>query len=372
MENKNIDNKNIENKNIENKNIEPKFGKGKKARNIRVGIFALLGLISLIIGVFVIGNKENLFSKTLGLRTTFQSVQGLKNGAAVVLSGIQIGTVRNVILITKQDTPHVRVEFVIKEKYKEFIRTSTIASIGQQGLVGDKILELLPGEHSANLVLDGDSIPSTPPIDYLAMVDEAKKIVKNSEGITASLDTLFNRFRRGEGTLGKFLTNDSAYRSFVNVSASAEQLMKNTTDQFSTLTKNINKTTESVTANLNSTVKSVDNITKNVDGITVETKRIITDIGDAKGTLGALLYDRSLYDSLETLSGTMTQAVSSAGYAAREFGVNMRGLRGHWLLGGMFGGTAEDNYDLQKREIEIRMNELKRQQQILDERGKNK
>ncbi|MBL0098696.1 MAG: MCE family protein [Saprospiraceae bacterium] len=62
----------------------------------------------------------------------------MKGGAAIVLSGIQVGTVRNVILFMRNDTPNVRVEMVIKDKYKEFIRTSTYASIGQQGSVGDK------------------------------------------------------------------------------------------------------------------------------------------------------------------------------------------------------------------------------------------
>lgn len=204
----------------------------------------------------------------------------------------------------------------------------------------------------------------------MAIVDEARGVVKNASGVTASLDTLFMKFRRGEGTLGKFLTNDSAYRSFVNVSASAENLMKNTSTQFATLTDNLNKTTNSITTNLNNTVKGVENITNNVEGITSETKKIVTDIGSAKGTLGALLYDRSLYDSLEILSGSVNQAVSSAGFAAREIGTDLKGLRGHWLLGSIFGGTPEDNNDLQKKEIEIKMNELKREQLLLEELAK--
>ncbi len=355
---------------INEKRPEMVFGQGILKRNIRVGIFALLGLVTLIVGVFVIGGKENLFNKTINLKTTFESVQGLKGGAAIVLSGIQVGTVRNVILFMRNDTPNVRVEMVIKDKYKEFIRTSTYASIGQQGLVGDKILELVSGDPSAKEVKEGDSILSIPPVNYMAIVDEARGVVKNASGVTASLDTLFMKFRRGEGTLGKFLTNDSAYRSFVNVSASAENLMKNTSTQFATLTDNLNKTTNSITTNLNNTVKGVENITNNVEGITSETKKIVTDIGSAKGTLGALLYDRSLYDSLEILSGSVNQAVSSAGFAAREIGTDLKGLRGHWLLGSIFGGTPEDNNDLQKKEIEIKMNELKRELFLLEELDK--
>ncbi|MBL0098697.1 MAG: hypothetical protein IPP49_00470 [Saprospiraceae bacterium] len=59
-----------------------------------------------------------------------------------------------------------------------------------------KILELVSGDPSAKEVKEGDSILSIPPVNYMAIVDEARGVVKNASGVTASLDTLFMKFRR--------------------------------------------------------------------------------------------------------------------------------------------------------------------------------
>ena len=100
----------------------------------------------------------------------------------------------------------------------------------------------------------------------------------------------------------------------MNVSKSAENLFNESSRNLSTMTTMLN------------------NAASNVDAITLESRNLVSDISHGKGTVGALLYDRSLYDSLESLTGTLTEAASSAGFAAREFGINMLAATGLFAL----------------------------------------
>lgn len=326
-------------------------GKDRNKRLFRVGMFSLIGFMILMVGVFVIGDKQNLFSTTFTIFAEFRTVGGLKSGALVTINGIKVGTVSNVELMIDTGS-YVRVDMIIDEDAQRFVRTSTIATISQQGIIGDKLIELTMVDAHAPLLADGTQIKTIEPTNYEALLEDAQGAVKNSQNITASLDTLFLRFRRGEGTLGKFLTDDEAYLGLVRVTNSTEQLLNETNAQLASVTTTLNRAAT------------------NVDAITVEGQKLVADIGSGKGTLGALLYNRSLYDSLESLTGTLNEAAGSAGFAAREFGLNMRGLRSNWLVGGLFAGSEEEdrNSELLTRELEIRMEELRQRQQLLEER----
>jgi phospholipid/cholesterol/gamma-HCH transport system substrate-binding protein len=218
-------------------------------------------------------------------------------------------------------------------------------------LIGDKLLELQLTKVDAPPVHDGDSIASVPPPNYTAIFDEARSSVKNAEHITSSLDTFLLRLRRGEGTLGKLITDESAYQGLVKITHSADRLLTETGDEFRGMSTTLNKASN------------------NLDEMTLESKRLIGDISKGKGTFGALMYDRSLYDSLQALAGTLNEAAGSAGFAAREFGINMRGLRSNWLVGGLFGGGEDEkNTELQQKMLQIQTDELRRQKELLDQR----
>jgi phospholipid/cholesterol/gamma-HCH transport system substrate-binding protein len=327
-------------------------GKGRNKRLLRAGVFAAVGLVMLLIGIFAIGDKQNLFSETINVYTTFQTVEGLKSGAPVMMSGIKIGTVSNVLLQLDTGT-YVRVDMVLEGQYREYLRSSTFATIGQAGLIGDKLVELRVNNAMSPLLNDGDSIGSVPPTNYTAILDEARASVRNAERITGSLDTLFMRFRRGEGTLGKLLTDEQAYESMVKMTIAAEQLMDRTNQQIAAVGG------------------SVDRAANNMEQMTSAGRDLMLDVSKGKGTIGALMYDRTLYDSLESLTGSLSEAASSAGFAAREFGLNMRGLRSNWLVGGLFGGDNEEqNVELLQKQLQIREEELRRQRQLLEQREK--
>lgn len=323
----------------------------QKRRLLRVGLFAVIGFLITAIGVFVIGDRQNLFGDTFKIGARFANTDGLFSGAAVVLNGIRVGSVSTVELAF-DTTTYVHVGMTIEEEYRNMIRTSSQATLSQVGIVGDKQIAIETSDFDAPVVEDGALIGSIPPPNYFAVLEKAEEAVANVTHMTASLDTLFLRFARGEGTLGKLLTDDRAYENLVEVSASADRLFAATTDQFVELGTVLQRTAE------------------NVDGISVESRRLISDLGAGKGTVGALLYDRSLYDSLESLVGSLGRTSDNAGMAAREFAINMRGLRSSWLLGGLFSGgeEAEASTEMRDRELELMRAELERQELLLRQR----
>src|SRR5512142_1704329 len=100
----------------------------KKTSTVKLGIFIFLGIAILVIAIFMLGGKDQLFSSTFNVKAYFKSVQGLKSGATVRLSCIDVGTVKDVSIVN-DTTGSVQVTMSIKEDVARFVRTDTKASI---------------------------------------------------------------------------------------------------------------------------------------------------------------------------------------------------------------------------------------------------
>ena len=66
------------------------------SKNIRVGLFVLIGTGLLIFALYLIGSKQNLFSSTFKLEAHFTNVNGLMPGNNVRFTGIDIVTIESV------------------------------------------------------------------------------------------------------------------------------------------------------------------------------------------------------------------------------------------------------------------------------------
>ena len=111
-------------------------------QNIRLGIFVMAGIALFLISIFYIGSERNVFNKTFTVSAIFKNVEGLTEGDNVWLSGVKIGTVKNVTIISEGK---VIVTLSLKDKQNEFIKQDATAFIGSDGLVGNKIVVVRPG-----------------------------------------------------------------------------------------------------------------------------------------------------------------------------------------------------------------------------------
>src|SRR5580704_728644 len=135
--------------------------KGKKYK-WKLGLLTIAMLILVIGAIYYIGKQKNKFGSTVTISARFKSVSGLKTGSNVLVGGIDVRTVDNIALFT--DT-RVEVTMIIQEGIEKFIKKDAKASIGSEGLMGDKVIILLPGTPDTSTVRNGDTLASLPPIE---------------------------------------------------------------------------------------------------------------------------------------------------------------------------------------------------------------
>src|SRR3970040_2125574 len=127
------------------------------SQKINLGLFVIIGLSIFILATYFIGDKQKMFGKTIPLETVFNNVNGLQLGNNVRYSGVNVGTVRNIEMIG--DTS-IRVDMIIDKTIFKHIKKDAIATISSDGLVGNMIINIIPGKGTAPPVEPGEKITS--------------------------------------------------------------------------------------------------------------------------------------------------------------------------------------------------------------------
>jgi len=186
----------------------------------KLGLFAVVALVVAVAAIYYIGKQKNKFGSVLHISALFSSVSGLKIGSNVQLAGIDIGTVDGISL---QSDTSVEVQMLIQKGSEKFIKKDARASIGSEGLMGDKVLVLLPGTTGQAAVAEGDVLPSLKPIETEAILASLKVSADNAAVITNNLADISSRINSGKGALGKLL-KDTTLSS--NISSTMKNLKK--------------------------------------------------------------------------------------------------------------------------------------------------
>ena len=139
--------------------------KTRSINNIKLGIFVLAGLLLLVLALYMIGRNSNLFGRNFELKSQLENAQGLTAGNNVRYSGIQVGTVRRISFIN--DTV-IEITMLIEDKMKKIIHKNDVVSIGTEGLVGNKLVNITPSKDQSLLVEEGDILPAK----HIANTDE--------------------------------------------------------------------------------------------------------------------------------------------------------------------------------------------------------
>jgi phospholipid/cholesterol/gamma-HCH transport system substrate-binding protein len=184
----------------------------KDSRNkIKLGIFISLGIAVFILGIYFIGERQQLFRKTFHVSGIFKNVSGLQAGCNVLFAGINVGTVENISIIS--DTS-VIVEILIDENTRRFIKKDAVASIGSDGLMGNKNLVINPGTGGKMKIENNDTVETIQPINMDDVLISLKTTIDNTSRITNDLSKVTSNLQSGNGTIGKLLMNQSLAQSF--------------------------------------------------------------------------------------------------------------------------------------------------------------
>ena len=196
-------------------------------------MFVIIGLVLFVGTIYFVGKQKNLFGNTFHLKAQFKTVSGLKEGNNVRFSGINIGTVNGIELIT--DTS-VLVDLVIKKDVQKFIKTDAVASIGSDGLMGDKVLTISPGISNAETVGNNALITSKSAVEMADVMSSLKTSVDNAGIITAQLAQVSYKINNGNGALSKLISDED----FSNSIKSTLTNLQTSSNEFAQFTTNLN------------------------------------------------------------------------------------------------------------------------------------
>jgi phospholipid/cholesterol/gamma-HCH transport system substrate-binding protein len=181
------------------------------SKKIRLGIFISVGITVFILGIYFIGERQQLFRSTFRVSGVFKDVAGLQAGNNVRFSGINVGTVENISIVS--DTS-VRVEILIDESTRKFIKKDAVASIGSEGLMGNKILIISPGTGGKMEIENNDTVVTVQPINMDDVLVSLKTTIDNTSNITYDLSKITNNIQSGKGTIGRLLMDQSYAKNF--------------------------------------------------------------------------------------------------------------------------------------------------------------
>jgi phospholipid/cholesterol/gamma-HCH transport system substrate-binding protein len=324
-----------------------KHGWGTEAK---VGIFVLgalllLGYMSLRVGKFNFFGSPNTFP----VKAKFTSISGLSENGPVEIAGVEVGRIKAIHLVDGQ----AMVELMLRPGLG--LHEDAEARVRTKGMLGEKFIDIDPGNLAAPLLPPGGRITKTHSaveFDQLlakvpALLDDFRPILEDVKSVTASLQKVIgsqegennlkqmivnftetsktlNRVAKnlsdGQGTLGKLLKDDGIYREIQSVVREVRGSVNNLTAFSEKLSKG-----EGTIAKL----ANDKGLYEQAQQAVTRLNRVAQKIDSAEGTLGKLVNDKSLYDDAKKALKNVNQAAEGI---KEQTPVSMIGVIGSTLI----------------------------------------
>jgi phospholipid/cholesterol/gamma-HCH transport system substrate-binding protein len=249
------------------------------SKRLRLGIFVIIATVCLILGLYFIGSKRNIFDSKIRVSGVFNNISGLMSGNNVQFNGINVGTVSKVYAIA--DTA-IKVEFTIDEKVIKFITVNAIVGIGTDGLLGNKLITIAPNANGGEQIKDGDIMNTVNSIETDKAMRKLLITNDNVNIISENLKSISDKF---------------------NAKNSLWQLLSDTT----------------VAENVRSALVQVKIASNRTAMIAGDLSKIVKDVKSGKGTMGALLTDTSLSLKVKKVIVNIEAATDSFAIVSSNF-----------------------------------------------------
>jgi phospholipid/cholesterol/gamma-HCH transport system substrate-binding protein len=307
------------------------------AQQIKLGIFVLAGLSLFLVSVFLIGSENNIFSRTFTVAAVFKNVEGLKAGDNVWLSGVKIGTVSDVRIISEGK---VVVDLSLKDKQNQFVQEDATASIGSDGLVGSKIVVIRPGK-SNRTVSDEDTLNTVSPTDTQDLMNIAKDIGENTRTLTSDLRAIASRISKGQGIVGELLTDGTIAQEIratvLNLRATGSNTARASAELQSLISEMRNGpgllpmliSDTSYTATFQNALANIEQVSENAGEVSESLQSLASKLNTQNNALGVLLADSSVAKQLKN-------TIENAEQASYKLDQNMEALQHNFLFRGFF------------------------------------
>jgi phospholipid/cholesterol/gamma-HCH transport system substrate-binding protein len=329
----------------------------KNLAGAKLGIFIFLGSALMVILIFLLGNKDQLFASTFTIKAYFQNTEGLRNGASVRFGGIDIGAVKSIDIVP-DTTGRVVVSMRIKDDVKRFIKTDSKATIETEGLVGNKVVMLSMGTEKAEEISDGGVILSQEPLTFANIIQETQGIMAYTKDMTKNMAEIVQKVNKGEGTIGRILNDDQLYQAATNLTKSADESMTS-----------LSADMKEVIGLFDELGRGVKDVVANINGIVTRIDTVMQGISEGKGLLGSLVSEngketKSVNQILDNLVVVSEDAKTSASRLAE----NMEALKHNWLFKSYFEERGYWDKEAYENELDTKIIELNDKIKLLDEK----
>lgn len=310
------------------------------ANNIKLGAFVLTGLLALIFTLYMVGQNRSLFGSNFELRARFSNVNGLIEGDNVLFSGIQAGTVKTISILN--DTC-IEVLMRIDSKIKPFILKNARGSIGTQGLMGDKVINITPGKGASAVIEDHDLIGTRKMASTDDMLETLSKTNNNIADISESLRNTVSQLDKSAAWT---MINDKALKQSIRstlknieqTSINAREMTQGLDDLVARVKQGKGNAglllkDSTLAGNLNEAVNKIRLASDNVNQVTIQLNKMITDLNSdlhkGKGVVKLLLNDSVTAKNLSVSMENIRKGTDG-------FNQNMEALKHNFLLRGYF------------------------------------
>ncbi|MEO6803911.1 MAG: MlaD family protein [Granulicella sp.] len=253
---------------------------------LKVGVIVIVAAVVLVTLLFLMTSSSGIgiFSKKLTVTTYFENAAGIKEGAAVNLEGVTIGTVKSVAVTSapaRKLTP-VQVVMKIDKKYGKDLKKDSKAALTTVGVLGDTVVDINSQVATGPPLQDGDELHTLETPTITDVVKASQGTIEQLNVILAKMNTVVDNLQAGKGSIGQLINNPDLYNK-----ANA------TVDELLTLEKNLNNGRGSI-----GKLMTDDTMYNRLNSAANKLDTIATALDAGKGTAGKLLKDDTLYNNL--------------------------------------------------------------------------
>lgn len=307
-------------------------------QKFNLGLFVIISTLILVVALYFVGNRQNLFGSTFKISAVFNNVSGLQLGNNVRYSGINVGTVKNIVMINDST---IRVDMLIEEKILKHMKKNAVAAVGSDGLVGSMVINIVPGKEAAAALEPGDTINSYDKTSTTDMLETLNTTNDNAAKLTSNLLKITTDIKQGKGTLGMLIKDEGFATDLKETVVNLKLVSRNTSSTIRELKNIIDAVnydesmaavllSDTVSANkMKSIIANLEKSSSGIDAVIGNLNDVVLEVKNSDGTFNYMLTDTTLVNDIDDF-------VKNIKEGSVRLNENLEALKDHFLFRGYF------------------------------------
>lgn len=299
-----------------------------KWSQLKVGITVIVASVTLGVLLFLMSGTAGLFTPRITIKTYFDNAEGLRVGAPVRLSGVDIGNVTKISVVQGKPLTPVEVTMKVSTKYGFGLHRDSVTSLDTAGVLGETYLDIDSSQAVGPLLQDGDTLPTQVHPDFNQVVRASQSTLQNMDALLKRADRILAFAESGKGSLGKLIYDPLLYNRLSDTVAEFQKIVAQVGNGQGSLGQLIsrNDAYDKFLSTLDKMDKIIDEMQQgkgtagkflkdpslynNANDTIANVKKFTDDLNAGKGTLGKLAKDEELAKKLDTTITKLSQLTS--------------------------------------------------------------